>query len=326
MELFAQSLDLNTKLLKAFPVEKLIDNSVTDFDLFVEIGDLLALYATSGYRWNKSELNDLLQNNYNLFLMREQDLGKAESYVRLSKIPAINNMLAPKKRIQSIQAVGRSFLKEVYSGEITMACAEKGKEIASSIVECVQEDVSCIQAITGLSHHDHYTYEHSIRVSSITVAIAYKMGLRAEEELRDLALGGIYHDIGKKSVPLSVINKSGALTQQEWQQMRAHPEKGAEEIEKSILSYVPREIILHHHEKRDGTGYPHSLGKNELIDEVQIATLADIFDALTSNRSYQVSRSKYDALAFIKDKMLDTQVSPDAFNALISCLSNKAKS
>jgi HD-GYP domain-containing protein (c-di-GMP phosphodiesterase class II) len=108
--------------------------------------------------------------------------------------------------------------------------------------------------------------------------------------------------------------------------MRAHPERGAEEIEKSILSYVPREIILHHHEKRDGTGYPHALGKNELIDEVQIATLADIFDALTSNRSYQVSRSKYDALGFIKEKMLDTQVSPDAFKALISCLSNKAKS
>ena len=99
---------------------------------------------------------------------------------------------------------------------------------------------------------------------------------------------------------------------------------GAESIAESNLPHVPREIILHHHEKLDGSGYPHGLEKGTLLPEVQIATLADVFDALTSSRTYQNKRSRFEALDFMKSKMIGPKLPFDAFSALISCLSRLA--
>jgi HD-GYP domain-containing protein (c-di-GMP phosphodiesterase class II) len=96
---------------------------------------------------------------------------------------------------------------------------------------------------------------------------------------------------------------------------------GHDSLKQSNLAVSTKEIILHHHEKRSGQGYPHGLDKNQLLPEVQIATLADIFDALTSARAYQSRRSRFEALDFIKTKLLATDVWPDAFKALVGCLS-----
>jgi HD-GYP domain-containing protein (c-di-GMP phosphodiesterase class II) len=106
--------------------------------------------------------------------------------------------------------------------------------------------------------------------------------------------------------------------------MRSHPEMGFGQISETVLSHVPREIILHHHEKRNGKGYPHGLDEKSLLPEVQIATLADIFDALTSSRTYQTARTKFEALDFIKSKLLKEEICPEAFKALVMCLAPKA--
>src|SRR5690606_10841148 len=95
---------------------------------------------------------------------------------------------------------------------------------------------------------------------------------------------------------------------------------GFEAVADSILSHVPREIILHHHEKLDGSGYPDQLDARSLLPEVQIATLADVFDALTSSRCYQNKRTRYEGLDFIKHKMLGAKISKEAFKALVECL------
>jgi HD-GYP domain-containing protein (c-di-GMP phosphodiesterase class II) len=113
----------------------------------------------------------------------------------------------------------------------------------------------------------------------------------------------------------------GPLSNGEWEVMRSHPVLGHTTVKDSILSHVPREIILHHHEKLDGSGYPDGLDRNSILGEVQIACLADIFDALTSSRSYQQKRSRYEALDFIKHKMLTQKaVAHDPYRALIQCL------
>ena len=117
-------------------------------------------------------------------------------------------------------------------------------------------------------------------------------------------------------------SKTGALTEAEWNLMKSHPIAGFSKVSDTILSHVPREIILHHHEKLNGTGYPHGLDKGSLLPEVQIATLADIFDALTSSRSYQNKRTRYEALDFIKHRLVKEEVSGDAFKALVICLAS----
>lgn len=220
----------------------------------------------------------------------------------------------------SIQDIGGTFTKYLYEGELTESCIRKAEAISTSLVQCVLEDPTCIKEITGLAHHDLYTYLHSIRVSAYATAIAIKVGITDEAHLKLIALGGIFHDIGKSAVPLTVINKQGPLLEAEWKLMRSHPIEGFEKTKGSLLHHVTREIIVHHHERLNGSGYPHGLDKATILPEVQIASLADIFDALTSSRSYQNKRSRYEALDFIKHRLLRSDVGVDVFKGLIECL------
>jgi putative nucleotidyltransferase with HDIG domain len=303
-----------------FPVDRLVDNSVTDFDLFISLERHFILYSGNGYKWHRAELTELLQAGHEQFFIRSEDLPKAQMYEAIVKLPKIQAELAPPERIQRIEQVGALFVKCLYEGELTPACVEKGKTLADAMTACIAEDKSCIKYLSGLADHDYYTYYHSVRVSAYATAIAISMGLRDEAFLRAIALGALFHDIGKKEIPISLLNKTGALTEAEWKVMRSHPLKGFEKIEETILAHIPREIVLHHHEKRNGAGYPHGLDKGSLLPEVQIATLADIFDALTSARAYQTKRTRYEALDFIKHRLLKEEVCPDAFRALILCL------
>jgi HD-GYP domain-containing protein (c-di-GMP phosphodiesterase class II) len=116
------------------------------------------------------------------------------------------------------------------------------------------------------------------------------------------------------------LNKSGPLTEGEWKVMRSHPSTGHAKVAESILPHMPREIILHHHEKRNGAGYPPGLDRGSLMIEVQIATLADVFDALTSSRTYQAKRTRFEGLEFIKTRLLKEEINPEAFKALVMTL------
>lgn len=307
---------------ESFAIEQILDNSSTDFDVFLNVEGHVILYGASGYRWVKDELSSLLRHGYRHFFVRAKDRAKVGMYRELTKLPKVDHSLPPQERIKSIEQVGAAFTKCLYDGEITEACVDKASQLANSIVNCVGEDSHCVAALSTLADYDYYTYFHSIRVSIYSVAIAIKLGVTENDRLQEIALGGIFHDIGKKGVDVMIVNKVGALTDAEWNAMRRHPVFGFEEVQTSILSHVPREIILHHHEKRDGSGYPHGLDKNSILPEVQIVTLADVFDALTSSRSYQNKRNKYEALDFIKHKMLDAKIPREPFRALVMCLAS----
>jgi putative nucleotidyltransferase with HDIG domain len=303
-----------------FRVDSLIDNSATDFDLFVKVGAHFILYSGNGYQWEKSELDGLLKSGYNHLWIHPSQSKKATVYAHMARLPQVSKELAPAERITQIEQIGAAFTKYLYEGDLTSSCVRRAELLSTQLVECVKEDPSCIKHITGLANHDMYTFLHSIRVSAYATAIAIKMGIDSDEHLRLIAMGGIFHDVGKIDVPLPVINKQGPLLEHEWIQMKNHPLSGLEKVGDTILNHVTREIIVHHHERLNGSGYPHGLDKNSILPEVQVATLADIFDALTSSRSYQNKRTRFEALDFIKTRLLRSDVSTEAFKGLIACL------
>jgi putative nucleotidyltransferase with HDIG domain len=265
-------------------------------------------------------LNDLLRAGVKAFLIRGQDANKAKVYQSVSCLPSISKDFAPAVRIQKIDEIGAKLTSCFLEGDLTEACVVKAAEVARSLVDCISEDPSCIRAIQTLADHDAYTYHHSVRVAAYAVAIAVGLGIKDENLIHLMAIGGLFHDVGKRVVPIGVLNKSGPLTEPEWELMRGHPLVGWEQLKATGLSHISLEIVLHHHERVNGTGYPHGLKGCELLPEVRIATLADIFDSLTSNRSYQRRRSRFEALAFIKQRLLPDEVCTDAYRALVEVL------
>ncbi len=305
--------------LHSFPLGDLHDNSLTDFDLFLDVGGVVVYYAPAPYCWTKQEIARLQSDGHRQLLCRQSDQSKIAAYRRLSQVPKINETLPPPSRLLHLSDVAAEFTRVLFEYPFTESALHHGKQIAEAMVRCVEEDPTCVSALGKLAQHDHYTYYHSGRVSAYSIAIAMQLGMRDSYSLTELSLGCLLHDVGKGRIPQSLLLKAGPLTEQEWLTMRQHPIFGAEQVGTSLLTTVPREIILHHHERLDGTGYPHNLISSELVEEVKIASFADVFDALTTNRPYQQSRSRFEALDFLRFKHLQT-LHQDSFRAMVEIL------
>ncbi len=140
-----------------------------------------------------------------------------------------------------------------------------------------------------LKSHDEETYQHCVRVSQLCVFIAEAAGLSHYEKLQ-AQFSGLLHDVGKARIPLSVLNKPGKLTEEEYQLMKKHSLFSAEMLEPLEESPFFREVqvnVLHHHERIDGNGYPLQLIDEEIPFISRLILIADTVDAMTQNRAYR---------------------------------------
>ncbi len=153
--------------------------------------------------------------------------------------------------------------------------------------------------VAALDARDHETEGHSERVANYAVRIAEAMGLEGQS-LTDLRLGALLHDIGKIGLPDSILRKQGPLNDREWQQMHDHPRTGLTILQGIEFLGGPSQIVVHHHERFDGKGYPLGLAGEEIPLLARIFAVADAFDALTSNRPYRPAQSQAAARAEIQ--------------------------
>lgn len=152
-----------------------------------------------------------------------------------------------------------------------------------------------------IESRDPYTRGHIDRVCDIALMFGEKLGWD-KPSLVMLEFGAILHDIGKIIVPTEVLNKPGKLTPKEWEILRQHPEAGAKML-KDIHHLKPAiPFVLYHHEKWDGSGYPHGLKEKKIPLAGRLLAIADVYDAMTSDRSYHKGCSKEAALTEIKSK------------------------
>jgi HD-GYP domain-containing protein (c-di-GMP phosphodiesterase class II) len=148
----------------------------------------------------------------------------------------------------------------------------------------------------ALEARDPYLRGHSARVTALAEALALALGWTGRR-LDTLRLGGSLHDVGKITVEASVLRKPGPLTDEEFCQIRRHPVAGARLVEFFDDFALARPSVLHHHERWDGTGYPHRLEGDSIPLEARVLGVADAFDAMTSVRPYRSALSVESALA-----------------------------
>lgn len=296
--------------------DTIIDHSCTDFDLYIDLGEHLSLYAKAPYTWTREELTRLLESGHKTFYYSTFERDKVEVYCKIYQTIRLDTSSAPAQRIINLNDAAAELTRILYQHALTPATLERVRTIGQAMVDCIQEDRSCVLALGKLARHDDYTFYHSARVAAYALAIALQLSQTEQAVLQEMATGCLLHDVGKSRIDLKVLNKPGALTPEEWALMREHPVLGDAIVAPSALPTVPRAIILHHHERFDGSGYPHQLTERELLEETKIAAFADIFDALTTARPYQVSRTPYEALDFLKHQ-LHNKVHKDAYRAMI---------
>ena len=166
--------------------------------------------------------------------------------------------------------------------KINMQLSETYEKLEQAYLESIETLRYTVEA------KDIYTRGHSDRVSEYSVLIGKKLGL-SEKDLKTLKIGGLFHDIGKIGVPDSILQKEAKLTDDEYSQIKQHPNIGVHILSNATIFKDILPIVEHHHEKWDGTGYPGRLSGENIPYFARITAVADSFDAMTSRRSYRDS-------------------------------------
>ncbi|HTZ18306.1 MAG TPA: HD-GYP domain-containing protein [Dissulfurispiraceae bacterium] len=180
------------------------------------------------------------------------------------------------------------------------------KECISDIVDMVLSQDDTSYHLLRITSHDFYTYTHSVNVGVFSILLAKSL-FRGNDahNMHELGAGFFLHDLGKVQIEAAIINKPGKLTDDEMKQMKAHPYQGYKLLrETKQLSEECGIIALQHHEREDGTGYPRGLRGNEIHNYGRICCIADVYDALTAERSYKAKLSSFEALNMMKNQML----------------------
>jgi len=174
--------------------------------------------------------------------------------------------------------------------------------VALMMADIAHDAPTVMLQMTRLKSKDEGSYLHSLVVGALMSKIGVSLGLDAER-INQLGIAGILHDIGKLLVPADILSKAGALTTEERHVIRSHPDLGH-----SLLNECPNitplilDVCRHHHEALDGSGYPQGLKAGKISQDVRIATVCDVFDALTSKRSYKKPWSAQAAIAWMFDR------------------------
>lgn len=193
--------------------------------------------------------------------------------------------IIPDETAKTLVSISKNLLKPV--SENTVTDESLCKEAAYIIIDEVENSLEKIECISQLKIIDEYLFSHTVNVSTISAAIGMVLGFDMEE-VKELAIGALLHDIGKMLVPKDILNKPAKLDPEELTIMRSHTLLGYRYIlDKIKMPDKIAKVALDHQENYDGSGYPNGLKGKEINLYAQVTAIADVYDALTSNRVYK---------------------------------------
>jgi putative nucleotidyltransferase with HDIG domain len=236
----------------------------------------------------------------------EQQLLESAIYDGAESNIASVSMAEELKRAAAICAKAKRAVSSMFQ-EARMGKAidfEHALPMVEEISGSVLRHSGALISLVRLKQRNEYSYMHSVAVCALMVALARQLGL-SEEQILQAGLGGLLHDLGKARIPLEILDKPGKLTEEEFQVIKSHPELGHQMLMagndagqfmsddglrdgvSSSAGEIALEVCLHHHEKTDGSGYPHQLKAPEISLFARMGAVCDVYDAITSNRPYK---------------------------------------
>jgi HD-GYP domain-containing protein (c-di-GMP phosphodiesterase class II) len=221
-----------------------------------------------------------------------------------SKDVEIVNVISDQLRNRAVQDVKKLFTfteKDLTSSENIRN--ENMKNIYGVVEDIVDQILNCEHTLfnlVDLKLFDDYTFHHSVNTAVVSVTIGAAMHMD-RKRLFKLGLSGILHDIGKTFIPEEVLNKNGKLNAKEWKQMKEHPYRGYRHLKDNYPNIPSTSLagILHHHERWNGEGYPSGKEAEEIFEFGRIIAVADVYDALTSDRPYRKALYPHEAIEYI---------------------------
>ncbi|HUU27628.1 MAG TPA: HD-GYP domain-containing protein [archaeon] len=242
------------------------------------------------------------------YLRRLKEMGYTSVYIHEKGYEDIEvkDVISDKTRREAVSAISETFESVRASASAdrdARVALDRGKvtNVADKIVDDLTSAGDQIMDLIDLKSFDNYTFLHSVNVSVLTVMTAYGTGKFTSIDLRDLAMGALLSDIGKAHIPLEVVQKQGRLSVDEFRVMKKHPQIGYEILQhKSSMKPTVASVALQHHEYFNGSGYPNALSSKNIHIFSRYTALADVYDALTSDRCYKRRLPPHVGIEYLK--------------------------
>lgn len=305
---------------KPFALHALIADEPLAFDLYIENSGRLVKFVQSGgtLLYEKKEM--LLQNGVSRFYISDPDTEAFDHYLTRHLGTVLTSPELDKaQKSDIIYSSALHVMQNMFESDISHSKILAAKEVMAETVKQILSNDITAASILQLSSHDYKTYSHCVNVALYAIGIAHEYGFN-ETMICEIASGAILHDLGKCHVDQCIINKRAKLSLEEFETMKEHPRYSYETLRQNgETNPVILDIVLNHHEKLDGSGYGRGLGKNHISFATQIVTIADIFDALTSDRAYKEASTLFNALKIMKEEMRE-QLNISLVDALIKMM------
>lgn len=301
-------------------------NTLRSFSIFIKIVDKYILYHGGGELLTQEVLNDLNDHYVHTVYIKNSDKAVYNHYLgeNLDEIlndPNINVHERAEIVHLSITNVAQSLFKNPTLKTLTFY-----RNTVSQITNFILKEDEAISNLIRLSSLDFKLSTHSINVGVFALGLAKALlGHDPKHNIHDIAAGFFLHDIGKCSTPSKILNKTRSLTHDEWNILKKHPSDGYKLLNKyNVNNDKVKTIVIQHHERMNGKGYPFGLKKNNIHIYSKICGIADTFEALTSYRQYRPYKkniSSYNALLMLKKEMFQ-EYDPHFFEQFVLLFRN----
>lgn len=286
------------------------------FDLFVSVNNKYIHYLHAGGSLTDEKIEKLRKSDQ--FFVPASQRQEFKNFI-YSSMNEDGLEVAAKAMI--LRDTSLALVEEIYSKHDVGEALEESKDVIQHFVSLIDQSADNVGHLVQLSSHDFYTFNHSLDVSVYSMGIGSLLNY-SKEDMVELGQGALLHDIGKKWVDAEIICKNGALDDAEWAQMQKHPTYGLKILNEYDVSEAIKACCFEHHESFLGNGYPQGLDGPSIHPMARIVAIADTFDALTTQRSYNTPMSPNDAVEFMTTK-IKGKYDPEILKAMSEVLSTK---
>jgi len=283
------------------------------FDLFVMIGGRIIHYLRAGDKMSAGKIDHFERKAPEQFYILAAERGNYQKFVRDG---LMSTELDTKQKATILRESTMVLVEELFERPDIETALRDARGVVEDFVAFMDSDAAAMVNLIGLSSHDFYTYNHSLDVSIYSLGLGQIVGFRGHD-LKELGLGGLFHDIGKRFIPLEIICKNGPLSDDEWLMMQKHPQFGLQILTEHKTNENVVACAFEHHESMQGNGYPQKLTAEEIHPMARVVSVADTYDALTTKRSYNDPMKPTDAIELMAGK-LNGRYDPEVMRALMA--------
>lgn len=283
------------------------------FDLYLGVAGKPVLFRKLGDVLTRERVKILFRHGGEKFLIRT---NQRALYLQSLREASHNPECTPEEKGRLLKETAFVHVNDLFTKKDISPVVTEAHSLVEEMVNFMSADINATATLMRLSTHDYYTYNHCVDVSVYSIVLARRVFGESNKNLLIAAgLAGLLHDIGKRKVDTAIINKSSALTKDEWNEIKRHPEYGRNFLEG--VPNVPDRIkltVFEHHENYDGTGYPRGLQGDQISGLARVVMIADVFDALTTDRSYHKAVNPVEAMNLMFG-MQPGKFDPDIFHS-----------